>query len=175
MAKIKLQNVRISYPSLFRKATFQGAETKYEATFLLNKDTHAAIIAAIKAEINEGIKTNLKGAKVAADKICFKDGDLTDSAGYENCYSLKAATNKRPMVIDRDRSPLAEEDNRIYAGCYVNAMIEFWYMDNAYGKRVCATLLAVQFAKDGEPLGGGTGASVDDFDVLLDDDDSAFI
>ena len=34
MPKIKLNNVRLSFPSLFRKAVFEVNETKYEATFL---------------------------------------------------------------------------------------------------------------------------------------------
>jgi hypothetical protein len=29
---IKMKNVRLSFPSLFRKASFQGTETKYEGT-----------------------------------------------------------------------------------------------------------------------------------------------
>ena len=55
MAKIKLQGVRLSFPSLFRKAVFQGDETKYEATLLLDKEKHADSI----AEINEAIKKGI--------------------------------------------------------------------------------------------------------------------
>ena len=47
--KIKLQNVRLSFPSLFRKAQFQGDETKYEATFMLDKTEHADKIEEIDA------------------------------------------------------------------------------------------------------------------------------
>jgi hypothetical protein len=36
--KIKLQNVRLSFPSLFQKAVFEGKEGKFEATFLLDKE-----------------------------------------------------------------------------------------------------------------------------------------
>jgi len=172
MAKIKLSNVRLSYPSLFRKANFNGEETKYEATFLLNKDSHAALIKEIKAAIDDKIKTDLKGIKLASDKICLKDGDDSGNDSYANHYTLKAANNKRPLVIDKDKSPLSEDDNRIYSGCYVNASIELWVQNNAYGKRINATLLGVQFYKDGEPFAdGGSTASVDDFDAFDDDDD----
>ena len=41
--KYQLKNVRLSFPSLFHKAKFEGAETKYEATFLLDKEEHAEI------------------------------------------------------------------------------------------------------------------------------------
>ena len=170
MAKIKLQNVRLSFPSLFHKAVFQGAETKYEATLLLDKEQHKDAISAIQAEINERIKVDLKGAKLPADKICLKDGDAIDYDGYAGCMSIKAANNKRPMVIDRDKTPLTEDDNKLYAGCYVNAVIELWVQNNGFGKRINANLLGVQFFKDGEPFGDGVGASADDFDAFGDDD-----
>ena len=170
--KIKIQNARLSFPSLFHKAVYRGTETKYEATFLLDKDTHAEKIKEIKTAINGLIKSDLKGVKLGADKICFKDGDDAAYDGYENCYSFKAGSAKtRPMIIDRDKSPLTEDDERIYAGCYVNATIELWVQDNDYGKRINANLLGVQFSKDGEPFGDSVKASLDDFD-MVDDDES---
>lgn len=171
MAKIKLNNVRLSFPSLFRKAQFQGEETKFEATFMLHKEEHADVIADIKKQIAEGIKENLKGAKVPSDKICLKDGDESGRDEYEGYYTLKAANNKRPKVIDRDRSQLAEDDNRPYSGCYVNAVVDLWYQNNGYGKRVNANLLGVQFYKDGEPFESGSVADDDDFDIIEDMDD----
>lgn len=172
--KIKLQNVRLSFPSLFRKAVFSGEETKYEATFLLNKSEHAASIKEINAGIAELIKSELKGAKLPADKLCLKDGDDIAYDGYAGCMSLKASNNKRPLVIDKDTSPLTEDDNKIYAGCRVNAIVELWPQNNSYGKRINANILAVQFSKDDAPFGdGGTSASADDFEVI-EDDDAAF-
>lgn len=173
MAKIKLHNVRLSFPSLFRKAVFNGDETKFEGTFLLDKEQHADKIAEIKAAIAAAIKDGLKGAKLPADKICLKDGDDSGRAEYEGHYTIKGANGKRPLVIDRDKTPLTEDDNRIYSGCYVNAIIELWVQNNQWGKRINCNLLAVQFFKDGEPFGdGGVSASVDDFDAFGDDEDA---
>lgn len=169
MSKIKLQNVRLSFPSLFRKATFEGQETKFEATFLLDKEQHADKIAEIKAAIDQKIKTDLKGAKLRDDKLCLKDGDDFDYDGYAGCMSIKASNNKRPLIIDNDKTQLSEDDNRIYAGCYVNVVIELWAQNNGFGKRINANLLGVQFFKDGEPFGDGVSASVDDFDAFEDD------
>jgi hypothetical protein len=166
MAKIKLSNVRLSFPSLFRKAVFSGEETKFEATFLLDKNAQADKIAEIDAAIKVMMKDALKGAKLPADKICLRDGDDVDYAGYAGHMSIKASTPKRPMVLDRDRSPLAEDDNRLYAGCYVNAIVELWAQNNQYGKRINANLLGVQFFKDGEPFSDGVTASADDFDAF---------
>ena len=170
MSKIILKNVRVSFPSLFKKGSFNGEETKYEATFLLNKEEHEDSIAEIKAQIADLVKVNLKGAKVPADKLCLRDGDEVEYNGYAGCYSIKCSTKKRPIVIDRDRSPLTEDDNKPYGGCYVNASIDLWVQNNAYGKRVNSTLLAVQFAKDGEPFADGSTGDVNDFDMLDDDD-----
>ena len=175
MAKIKLSNVRISFPSVFRKATFSGEETKFEATFLMDKDAQADKIAEIEGKIDDLLKEKLKGVKLKADKICLKDGDDIDYAGYAGNMSIKASSSKRPMVLDRDRSPLAEEDGKIYAGCYVNAVIELWAQNNQYGKRINANLLGVQFVKDGEPFADGVSASVDDFDVFDDVDEEDFM
>ena len=170
MATIKLKNVRLSFASLFKKATFGGEETKYEGTFLIDKETQADQI----AEINTAIAAMLKEkkAKLSPDRICFKDGDEIDYDGYAGHMSIKASNAKRPIVIDRDKSPLTEDDGRPYSGCYVNAVLELWFQDNTWGKRVNANLLATQFSKDGEPFGeGGASVSVDDFDVIDEDDD----
>lgn len=171
MSKIKLQNVRLSFPSLFRKAMFSGEETKFEGTFLISKTDQADKIAEIEKTIADLIGDKLKGAKLKADKICLKDGDDIDYDGYAGNMSIKASNAKRPMVLDRDRSPLTEDDNRPYSGCYVNAVLELWAQDNQYGKRINANLLGVQFFKDGQPFGDGISANSDDFDVFGDDED----
>lgn len=164
---IKLKNARLSFPSLFRKAVFNGEETKFEATFLIPKDSPQA--KEIRAEIDRLLKTELKGAKLGDDKICLKDGDDYEYSGYAGNFSIKASNDKRPLVIDRDKTPLSEDDNKPYAGCFVNANIEIWAQNNAYGKRINAKLLGVQFAADGEPFTSGTVASADDFDDFEDD------
>ena len=167
--KIKLQNVRLSFPSLFRRAVFGGDETKYEGTFLLDKDAGTDKIAEIDAAIASLLKEKNKGKPLAPDKVCFKDGETIDYDGYAGQMSIKASSAKRPMVIGTDRSPLTEDDGKPYAGCYVNAVLELWFQDNQFGKRINANLLGVQFVKDGAPFGDGVTASVDDFDELPDD------
>lgn len=58
------------------------------------------------------------------------------------------------------------EDGAPYSGCYVNVKVEFWGQDadgtRGIPNRINATILAVQFAKHGEPFGGGTRTNVDD-------------
>lgn len=169
--KIKLNNVRLSFPSIWRKSVYNGEETKFEATFLIDKKTQGDKVKEIEAAIATMIKENLKGAKLGDDKKCLKDGDDFEYAGYAGHMSIKASSTKRPLVIDRDKSSLTEEDGRIYAGCRVNATIELWAQNNTYGKRINANLLAVQFYKDDEPFADGQKASIDDFDAFNDDDE----
>lgn len=173
MSKIKMQAVRLSFPSLFNTAKFGGEDTgKYEATFVLDKVEHAETIASIKAQIDKLMKEELKG-KIPSDKLCLKDGDDMGRPEFEGKMTIKASTKKRPLVINRDKSPITESDNVIYAGCYVNAIVSLWAQNNNYGKRINAQLDGVQFCRDGEPFGDG-GVSVDEFDAFGSDADDDF-
>ena len=166
MPKIKLINARLSFSSLYRKAVFGGEETKYEATFLIDKVTGAANIAEIETAMVAISKEKHKGKMPPPDKVCLKDGDDSDYDGYAGNMSIKASSAKRPLVIGPDRAPLTEDDGKPYSGCYVNALIELWGQDNQWGKRINANLLAVQFVKDGAPFGDGATASISDFDDI---------
>lgn len=169
MSKVKIANARLSFPSLFQIATFGGESTgKFEATFILDKVEHADTIKSIQAAIAALAKEKLKGKTPPADKLCLKDGDDLDRPEFEGKMTIKASTKKRPLIIDRDKSPLVEDDNRPYAGCHVNGIISLWAQDNSYGKRVNAQLDGVQFVGDGEPFGDG-GISTDAFDAFEDD------
>lgn len=166
MSKMMLKNVRLSFPSLFHRSVFDGQEGKFEATLLIDKadtKTKKAIDEAIAAAIAEA------KIKVPEDKRCLKDGDESDYDGYEGNWSLKGANTKRPTVIGRDKAPITEDDEIIYAGCYVNAVIDFWIQNNKFGKRVNANLYGIQFLKDGEPFGMGPVDVTDDFDDLDDE------
>lgn len=169
--KIKLKNARLSFPSLFQTEEFGGESTgKYAATFILDSVDNAAEIKQIQDETNRLMKEELK-TKLPSEKIALKDGDEIGRPEYEGKMTIKATTKKRPLVIDRDKTPLGEHDEKPYAGCYVNAIISLWPQNNQYGKRVNASLEGVQFAAHGEPFTTG-GIDVDEFDDF--DDEDAF-
>lgn len=180
--KVKLNNVRLAFPVLFTaKPVGEKGELKFSASFLMAPD-HSAV-----AEIEKAMKAVAKekwGEKgdvhfIACQKnqkICFKDGDVKpEYEGFPGNVFLAANNTARPAVFDRDRSPLTEADGKPYAGCYVNAVVEIWAMDNHHGKRICASLGGVQFLKDGDAFSGGGVATEDDFDLIDGaDDDSIF-
>lgn len=169
MAKIQLKNVRLSFPSIFRRAEFNGQEGKFEATFLLNKETQADQIELLQKAIDNAIAE--AKVKVPSDKRCLKDGDDFDYDGYAGHMAFKASTNRRPTIIDRDKTPLAEDDGKPYAGAYVNAIVDVWIQNNSYGKRANANLFGIQFYKDGEAFGAGDTDVTDEFDSFDDDMD----
>ena len=168
--KLILKDVRLSFPALFHRATFDGKEGKFEATALINKETQADLIAKIETIIEAECK-DAKIKRPSPDKVCLRDGDHADYSGYEGMMSLKAATNRRPTLINRDKTPLAEDDNVLYAGARVNIIVDFWVQNNGFGKRVNCNLLGVQFFKDAEPFGAGDVDVTDEFDSLEDDTD----
>jgi hypothetical protein len=171
--KVKLENVRLAFPALFEAKTVNGeGEPAFSASFLMPPD-HAAVAALRQAF--ETIGKEKWGAKWAAvkkeieakDRTALHDGDTkADYGGFEGNLFVSARSKTRPLVIDRDKTPLAAQDGRPYAGCYVNASVELWAQDNNYGKRINASLRGVQFARDGDAFGGGGSASEDDFDFV---------
>ena len=173
--QVKMPNVRLSFPNLFQTSVFAGEDTgKYDATFILDKDDHKDLIKEIKAKMKALANEKLKGKLPPDDKRCLKDGDETERDEQQGCYVLKASTKKRPMVLDRERTPVVEEDNVIYAGAYVNGIVTLWAQDNAYGRRLNASLEGVMFCAHGEPF-GPPPIGADEFDAFEDAaDDTVF-
>lgn len=170
---IKLKNVRLSFPSLFKARKFSDdseGDPKYSATFILNKTDNAKAI----TRIEEGIAAVLDEKygpgkyKLTKFKVALRDGDeKPDTDGYgEEVMFISANSKNRVPVVDRDLTPLSEEEGKPYAGCYVNCTIRLWVQDNKWGKRVNAALRAVQFLKDGEPFGEKPADATEEFEDL---------
>lgn len=170
--KIKLTNVRLAFPQLFEAKTVNGeGEPAFSAAFLLEPG-HAGI-KELRAAF-EKLGSEKWGAKwptikkeiEAKDRYALHDGDTkADYAGFPGNLFVSSRNKTRPLVIDRDKTPLTAQDGKPYAGCYVHASIELWCQDNNYGKRINASLRGVQFYKDGDAFAGGGAASEDEFDA----------
>ena len=169
--KIMLKNVRLSFASLFKTEWYAGADTeKFAATFLISK-SDTKTVTAIETACKQALVEKYGEGKVAKGfKMPLVDGDDKDYKGYQDHYSIKATTKKRPTLVNRDKTPIVEEDGILYGGCYVNVSIDLWVMDNSYGKKVLASLNAIQFVKDGEAF-GTKSEGADCFESLDDDDD----
>ncbi|MBN46888.1 MAG: hypothetical protein CMH23_10495 [Methylophaga sp.] len=148
--RFQIKKVRLSFPSLWRKNVYQGQETKYEATFLIPKNSKQLEI--VRAKLLEAASGYFGQDDIPPNlKWCIQDGDESMKDGYEGCMSLKASSNHPPKIIDADGvTELYEADGKPYAGCFVNAIIQPWIQDNAYGKRLNCNLYGVQFHSEGD-------------------------
>lgn len=183
--KVILKEVRIAFPEIFTPKAVGNSEPRYGAQFLFPKDSdnHKRLKEVIKQVALEKFedKTDAIMKKIMADPKSYplqSGDDKTNSDGeayngYEGMMYLRAsaAQKDKPLVLARDKTPLASDNGLIYAGCYVDASVDVWVLDHSqYGKKICAKLLAVRFNKDGDAFGGGARATVDDFEDLADFD-----
>jgi hypothetical protein len=169
---VTLRNVRLSFPALFepKKGPEETSKSAYAATFLLDKELNATDIKAVQAAISALVKAEFKG--VTPPKVCLRDGNEKNHLdGYgPDVMFISARNEKRQLVLDRDaKTPVVASDNKIYAGCYVNAVIRLWAQNNKFGKRINASLGPVQFVRDGEEFGDSKINPADHFQPVSDD------
>lgn len=159
---ILVKNVRLSYPHLFKPwGMNEGDDKKYSAKFLLDKKTHADDVKALGQHLVK-LQTEAFKARVGNDKLFLRDGAETGKEEMKDQWMISASESKRPDVLNRDRTRINEEDDIVYAGCFVNVLIRPWAQNNKFGKRINANLLAVQFVKDGERFSGIERPDMDD-------------
>jgi hypothetical protein len=175
--KIKLENVRLAFPNLFEpKAAKAGQKAKYSAAFIFPKDHPAvailkdAMVKVAQAKWGDKWESIYNGLR-AADKLAVHDGDSkSEYGGYAGNLFVNASNEVRPLVLGGGpdgKAPLSASDGKPYSGSYVNALVELWAQAHAeHGKRINASLMGVQFFKDGERLSGGATAAADDFDAI---------
>lgn len=179
-AIIRLNNVRLSYPKLFKaeipKGKTEEKDAKYGATFILQKKEHAELIKEIETKIAR-VALNFFNKKVTLKHVCLHDGneaEETDGYGDEvmfvrtslNKYAKDGSIN-RLVLVDKKRETVTAEDGILYAGCYVNANFNlFAYDHETGGKGVSAQLRAVQFFKDGPSFGAGNVKAENEFEVI---------
>ena len=157
---------------------------KYSGRFLLCNTKHSKEIEILNTYL-EGKKSEFfKSAKLKPDALFMRDGDNEGQADFEDHWVIAASEreDRKPALIDRDKSPVKKSHDKIYSGATVNVMIKPWKQDNDHGKKINANLLAVQFFAHGEKKGGAGGVSKEDIDEgfdeyeveEMDDDDEGF-
>lgn len=195
IGRVILKGVRLSFADIWKPKTVKredGTESdpKFSANFLIPKNGNLQavykgktmpIMAALKAAKIDAIAKKLgedkaKELKIRANNYAVKDGDEENYDGYAGHWYVSANNRRKPVVKGRDKRDLTEADGVVYSGCYVNAIVTFWYQaagtknGNSVPHAVYASLEAIQFVRDGEPF-GAPGVTDDDFEDLTDDDD----
>lgn len=181
IGRILLKDVRLAFPNLFEPTTVNGeGKPRYSATLIIPADHPQLAEIRAKQEAVAKDKWRDKAAAILRglekqDKIALHDGDTkTKYDGFPGNFFISAAAqeNAAPTVIDRDRSPLSVKSGRPYPGCYVNASIELWVQDNAYGQRINAQLRGIQFYRDGDSFSAGRPAAADEFEEVTEGADA---
>lgn len=186
--KLHLNNVRVSFANGLYKASAMeaGQQEKFGANFILQPDsvvlrvnadgskTKTTLREAELAVATEAWKAN--AAKVLAtlegSKKSIRDGDLHVNKagdvyeGYAGNWYVTAKSPTRPLLVDRNRVAVTEEDGTIYSGCYVNAIVELYANTQSTKKGVFAGLKGVQFVEGGDAFGGSAPAAANEFDVV---------
>jgi hypothetical protein len=164
--------VRLSYANLFKaRAMNEGETPKYGSMILIPKKDKATVARFNEAqEFAKQEGKNKFGGKVPANlKTPLRDGDeeYPDDPNFAGMWFFNASNQRRPIVVDRSKSPLTEDDDEIYSGVYGKVVVNlFAYAGKSKG--IAAGFEAFQKTRDGERLGGG-GIDIDD--AFGDEDD----
>lgn len=193
--KVRLENVRLGFAhQLFTPSALEenqvpkfgcdsllvpGSVVKKFVPDAANPNTGKWVVTTMPDVLAEVANDAMKGKgkvwleSLENSKKCYRNGDLRVSKsgdvyeGYEGNFYVTAKNKARPLLIDRDKSPLTEADGKPYSGCYANVTIDVYAMTDPKKKGVHASIKGVQFVKDGDAFGGGGGtAKPDDFDDL---------
>lgn len=190
IGEVVLKNVRCSFPKYWKaESSVADGKKKYSGSFLIDPSTPdgkrniKACEAAIEAVVEASPVWKGKTPKIRDPKrMAFIEGDECTAEstgepynGYEGMMVVKASNERRFPVVDKDKTPLTEEDGKPYAGCYVNAVVRFFGVSGADkgGAGIFASLEAVQFSRDGEAF-GAEPVDVDDYFDSIDGDDDGF-
>lgn len=177
---IKLKNVRLSFPHLFKPKAFdKNQDPKYQATFILDpsdKD-HVKMIKEIKAQAAKVLKEKFGEVPDRDElKLCYgladKHPKKKNYEGYKGMFYIATSNTIAPTTIDRRKNDVFDADGVLYAGCYVNTNITLWPQDHPVGgKGVNANLRIVQFYQDGEAFGSAKAKADEMDEVDIDDDE----
>lgn len=187
MAKVNLENVRLSFPAIFKPESYENNAPRFSAKFIIEpgsanaKKLDETMLATAKEkwgdkgqQIFDGLIKlgKLKTIEVPYMKQPYINRAGEAHAGFEGKHCLIANNKARPTVVDRDTTQLIEADGRPYAGCYVNAIVEIWAQDNVHGQALRAEIKGVQFFRDGDAFSGGSSVSADEFTDFSSGDDA---
>jgi hypothetical protein len=177
--EIIIKDVRLSYPTLFQAKEFKAGDGKprWSAAFIIepgsDNDNHikAAIESEAKAVWGAKAPAILKTVAGQSNKYCYNDGSTKANEEYQGKMVLathRSTKLTRPLIIDRDKSPLTSDDSRPYGGCYVNAKVEI-YCQTGENTGVRASFSVIQFSRDGEPFSASVPSDVGFDDLGIDD------
>lgn len=166
---------RLSYAHLIApKAPATGGEPVYSCVVMIPKSTEGketidAIKKAIANAKEKGRAGVYKGDVPNIERNpALRDGDERDGDEFKGHYYFNCKSRRRPLVIDRQKCPITDE-NDAYSGMWAFVSVDFFPYNTSGNKGVGVGLNAVMKYKDGDRFGGSASAS--DFDGFDNEDD----
>jgi hypothetical protein len=180
--RIMLKGVRLAFAQgLWTRSKPPNADAnakeKYRCALIIppNHPQLAEVKAAIDSELKQTFGDKWAAIKAAAEKqekICLRDGNLKDYAGYEGNMYLQTSSDIQPSVFGYNpkEGQVRYESGIVYSGCWVAASVDIKAF-NRVSKGCSAYIRGVQLivtppGADDSALGGGTAASDDEFEEI---------
>jgi hypothetical protein len=177
---VKLNNVRLAFANLFAP---DQKYARYGASFPIEPSSENAKL--LDAAVENLAKEKWAGkAPQILQKlrqeglIAFQHTAKSNSEGavyegFAGMWTLSCSSPAlRPTVVDRRGMPITAEDGLIYSGCWVNAHVDLWAQENAWGRRINCSLAGVQLVRGDTAFGGGARVTAADFEDLGDFEES---
>ena len=177
IGEVLLTDVRLSFAEIYKAGKPQKNDAgemvpgKFRANGLISKTSKSgkANMEKLKKAADE-VKAKKWGDKIPklkADRVCVRDGDQEDWEGYAGHWYISANNPEKPVLITKFKDDngkwIPAKEGVLYSGCYVNLLVRLWAQDHPdYGKRLNASLEAVQFVRKGEAFGGGGPIDAED-------------
>lgn len=168
---------RLSYTHLFARYSPDGDADngKYMTNVLIpkkEKETVKAIRDAIEVAKKAGTASKWSGKEPKKLELPLRDGDIDkdDDEVYTDHYFVNAKANTRPGIINKDKTPIVDEDE-MYSGVWAIVSVTFFPYDVSGNRGVAVGLNNVMKFKDDERLGGRSSAESDFADLDMEDDE----
>ena len=166
--KILLENVRLSFENLFVRRQFvpknvgqivEGVmvvpkKLSYQALLLIPKTRTKDIEKIRETMTNVALEKNY-GKDLSNKNKALVDGDEDGREEHKGHYYVRGKSKDKPVVVRQDKTPIKGEDNLIFSGCYVDAIIDFWFQKPGenYVSKINCNLYGVMLRSSGPRLG----------------------
>ena len=174
--KVVFGPCRLSYTHVFEKYNPEGGtgDGKYMTNVLIPKSEKATVEAinkAIEAAKKSAIVSKWGGKEPKKLDMPLRDGDDKEDEAYQGHWYVNAKCNTRPGVVDKNKSPIVDEEE-IYSGVWAYVSVTFFGYDVSGNRGVACGLNNIMKFKDDDRLGGRASAESDFGDIDdIDDED----
>lgn len=174
MASITILNARLAFPNIVDT----NAKTGKYGCVLLIEPMNPALAKVEKAVQEVAVEKFAKDAQLVinrtkqTDKYPIHDGETKSNyVGYSGMKFINTNSATPIVCYTGSRAVMSEKEikEKMYAGAYVNAIIDVYPYSNEYGKGFGVGIRGLQFVKDGDHFSGSAPAAADDFPEIVDE------